>query len=72
VATIVWPDAEDNTGVTAYKIYKDGQLINTLGGDVNNVNVTGLAADTEYAFKVRAVDAAGNISTSLSKNFLTD
>ncbi len=72
VVTIVWPDAEDNTGVTAYKLYKDGQLINTLGGDVNNVNVTGLAADTEYAFKVRAVDAAGNISTSLSKNFLTD
>lgn len=72
VVTIVWPDAEDNTGVTAYKIYKDSVLINILNGDANNVNVTGLAADTEYTFKVRAVDAAGNISTSLSKTYLTE
>lgn len=72
VATVVWPDAEDNTGVTAYKIYKDGQLINTLSADANNVNITGLSADTEYTFKVRAVDAAGNISTSLSKTYLTE
>lgn len=72
VLTIIWPDAEDNTGVTAYKLYKDGTLIKTLDGSDNNTNVAGLNADTEYTFKVRAVDAAGNMSESLSKTYLTN
>lgn len=72
IVTLVWPDAEDNVGVKAYKVYQNGVLIKTLDADANNVNVTGLSADTEYAFKVRAVDTAGNISTSLIKTFLTE
>ncbi len=72
IVTIIWPDAVDNVGVTAYKIYKDGQLIETMNQDSNSLNVTGLNADTEYTFKVRATDAAGNLSTSLSKTYLTD
>ena len=70
--TLVWPDAEDNVGVDAYWIFKDGQQIETLDGNANNFNVTGLAADTKYVFKVRAVDAAGNISSSLSNEYLTN
>lgn len=72
IVTIIWPDAVDNVGVTAYKIYKNGQLIETMNQDSNSLNVTGLNADTEYSFKVRAVNAAGNLSTSLSKTYLTD
>jgi len=72
VLTIIWPDAEDNTGVTAYKLYKNGTLIETLDGDANSANVSGLASNTEYTFKVRAADAAGNMSTSLSKTYLTE
>ena len=72
VLTIVWPDAEDNTGVTAYKLYKNGTLVKTLDGDVNSVNVSGLTSNTEYTFKVRAVDAAGNVSASLSETYLTE
>ncbi len=72
VVTLIWPDAEDNVGVVSYKVYQDGQLIHTMAKDANSVNLSGLKADTEYNFKVRAFDAAGNMSTSLSKNYLTD
>lgn len=72
VVTIIWPDAVDNVAVTAYKIYKDGLLIETMNQDSNSLNVTGLNGDTNYIFKVRAVDAAGNLSFSLSKTYLTD
>ncbi|HYE67663.1 MAG TPA: fibronectin type III domain-containing protein [Anaerovoracaceae bacterium] len=72
IVTIIWPDAVDNVAVTAYKIYKDGVLIETMNQDSNSLNVTGLNGDTNYIFKVRAVDAAGNLSFSLSKTYLTD
>jgi chitodextrinase len=70
--TLVWPDAKDNVGVDAYKVYQDGQLIKALDADKNSVNITGLKSDTEYIFKVRAVDKAGNLSISLIKSFLTE
>lgn len=72
VVTVRWPDAEDNVGVTAYKVYKDGQLYKTLDDDVNKVRISGLDEDTEYTFKVRAVDAAGNLSDSLEDTYTTD
>ena len=70
IVTLIWPDAEDNVGVTAYRVYRDGQLILTLDEDANNCNVTGLEEDKEYVFKVRAVDKAGNMSSSLTKTYL--
>jgi chitodextrinase len=72
VVTLVWPDADDNVGIASYKVYQDGQLIHTMVKDANSVNVSGLSTDTEYIFKVRAFDAAGNMSTSLSKTYLTE
>ncbi|MDD3169812.1 MAG: S-layer homology domain-containing protein [Eubacteriales bacterium] len=72
VVTLVWPDAEDNEGVASYKVYQNSVLIYTMEKDANSVNVSGLSTDTEYVFKVRAFDAAGNMSTSLSKTHLTD
>lgn len=57
-----WSGATDNTGVTGYKIFKDGALEATLG-NVNTYQVTGLVADTAYNFTVTALDAAGNEST---------
>lgn len=72
VVTLVWPDAKDNVGIDAYKVYQDGQLIKTLDADENSVNITGLKADTEYIFKVRAVDEAENLSISLIKSYLTE
>lgn len=72
VITVEWPDAEDNVGVTSYKFYKDGQLFKTLDNDVNKVRISGLDTNTEYTFKVRAVDAAGNLSDKLEDTYLTD
>ena len=72
VVTLIWPDAEDNVGIESYKVYQDGQLVHTMVKDANSVNLSGLNADTEYNFKVRAFDAVGNMSTSLSKDYLTD
>jgi len=63
--TLTWPVATDNVGVTAYKIYKDGTVIDTInGGATTTYNVTGLSAGTQYAFQVQAGDVAGSWSTN--------
>lgn len=72
IVTLVWPEADDNEGVTAYKIYQDGKLIKTVDEDTTSTNVTGLKDDTEYTFKVKAVDAAGNLSSGLTDSYTTD
>jgi len=72
VVTLIWPDAVDNVGIDSYRVYQDGVRIHTMVNDANSVNVSGLSADTEYNFKVRAFDAAGNMSVSISKTYLTE
>ncbi|OAS18040.1 fibronectin type III domain-containing protein [Paenibacillus oryzisoli] len=61
--TLNWLPATDLVGVTNYKIYQDGALLQTVGGNVYQLDVTGLSANTSYKFKVTAGDAAGNWST---------
>lgn len=58
-----WSGATDDTGVTNYKVYKDGILETTLG-NINSYQVTGLSASTSYDFTVSALDAAGNESAT--------
>ncbi len=60
-ADLSWSGATDDTGVTGYKIFKDGALEATLG-DVSNHQITGLLAGTSYNFTVTALDAADNES----------
>jgi len=72
VVTIVWPDANDNVRVESYKLYQDGLLIKVLDRDDNSAIVKDLKEDTEYAFQLKAVDKAGNVSDSLTGIFLTD
>ena len=57
-----WSGAADNVGVTGYQIFRDGALIASVGGSPTNYADTGLAPDTTYAYTIRAVDAAGNVS----------
>lgn len=57
---LVWTSATDDTGVIAYRIYKDGILIATIPGDVLSYSVTGLTQSTMYKFKVYAGDASDN------------
>lgn len=55
-----WTAATDNIGVTAYKVYINGNLIGSSAGTSPNIN--GLSASTSYSFAVSACDAAGNCS----------
>jgi len=58
---LAWTAATDNVAVTAYKIYRDGNLIATLGNTTIYVDKK-LSAATAYSFSVAACDAAGNCS----------
>ena len=61
--TLNWTPAEDDTGVTAYEIYRGTDKIGTVAGNINSYEVMNLNAGTEYTFSVQAGDEAGNIST---------
>lgn len=74
--TLTWTAATDDVGVTSYRIYKSGNILDTV--DLDNVNgtpapysVTGLTAGTQYTFKVEAGDAEGNWSTTGSSVTVT-
>jgi len=60
-ATLSWSGASDDTGVTAYRLYQDGVLVQTTSN--TSYAVSGLSPDTDYSFKVEAGDAADNWST---------
>ncbi len=61
--TLNWTGSTDNIGVTNYNIYQNNTFLTSTGGPSTSYNVTGLTASTAYSFFVRALDAAGNIST---------
>ena len=56
-----WTASTDGVGVTAYKVYRGGSLLATLG-NVTSYSDTGLTASTAYSYTVSACDAAGNCS----------
>ena len=56
-----WEGADDDTGVTNYRIYQDGVMLTTLP-DISFFLVGSLSPETEYSFKVEAGDADGNWS----------
>jgi chitodextrinase len=64
-ASISWDKAQDNVGVTAYKIYKNDVLVTTVDGNTTSYNAMALDPYTEYTFKIEAVDASNNNSTSV-------
>lgn len=62
--TLTWTAATDGAGVTGYRILKDGLQYKDVGSGTFTSTVSGLSANTSYAFKVEAGDAAGNWSRS--------
>lgn len=60
---LMWTGATDDTGVTAYHVYKDDMEMAALDGTLTSLQVHQLDANTEYSFRVDAHDAAGNVST---------
>ncbi len=61
--TLSWPAATDNVAVTGYCIYQGATLLQSLSAATCSYSFTGLIPNTNYAFTVQAVDAAGNLST---------
>ncbi len=64
--TLSWDAANDNVGVTGYRIYRDSQLLVTVQGVV--AADSGLAPATEYCYEVAAIDAAGNESAKSTQS----
>jgi hypothetical protein len=58
--SLSWTASTDNVGVTGYEVYQGSSLATTATG--TSATVSGLSASTAYSFKVRARDAAGNLS----------
>ena len=59
--TLGWAASTDNVGVTGYEVQRDGSV--SLGVAAGTTrNITGLSQSTSYTFRVRARDAAGNVS----------
>jgi chitodextrinase len=67
---ISWPTASDNTGVTGYDLYKDGDLLAALGVVTSYSDDTVLASTT-HDYAVRARDVAGNVSEFVSATVTT-
>lgn len=58
--TLSWPSAEDADGIAGYRVYRNGQLIDTVSG--TTLAVEGLTSGSTYTFTVQAGDSAGNWS----------
>ena len=55
-----WNASADDVGVTGYDIFRNGQLLTSTAG--RSFTDATVAANTTYAFQVRARDGAGNVS----------
>jgi glucose/arabinose dehydrogenase len=59
---LAWTASTDNVKVTSYDIFRDGVQAGSADGGVATTTVAGLTTGTQYRFKIRARDAAGNLS----------
>lgn len=66
-----WTQASDDTGVTSYAVYRDGQWIGTVNGVMKSYKDTGLNLATTYRYTIRAVDAANNQSAASNEAVVT-
>ena len=57
---LAWNASSDNTGVSSYSVFQNG--VEKISSTTNSISITGLAALATYTFKIRALDAAGNVS----------
>jgi len=57
------------SGATSYKLYLNG--VETVLGNVNTYNVTGLSPTSSYSYYIKAVNASGDSSNSNTINLST-
>jgi endoglucanase len=60
--SLSWTASTDNTAVTGYSVYRGSTLAGTTAG--TTFTDTGLSPSTQYAYTVKAFDAAGNTSAA--------
>jgi hypothetical protein len=61
--TLSWsPSAGGQGGVTSYQVYRNGQLLSTVGGGTTSYTDASLPRGTGLAYQVQAVDSAGDAS----------
>ncbi|MFC0605038.1 endonuclease [Winogradskyella pulchriflava] len=57
-----WTASTDNVAVASYDVYIDGVFAYNTGNTNTSTTVTGLLADTNYCFTLKAKDTSGNES----------
>ena len=57
-----WDAADDDLGITAYRIYVDGVLHNTVQATIHSLRVSGIDFVRHHNIRIEAVDASGNVS----------
>ena len=65
-ANLLWTEAVDNIGVTAYEIWQNNVKVGEVLADKQTFSITGLIPGQTYEFGIKAKDGAGNVS-DLSK-----
>ncbi|EDP95883.1 immunoglobulin-like domain-containing protein [Kordia algicida OT-1] len=65
-----WGTSTDNVDVVGYNIYENGTLRESIT-QVTNYVVTGLAPNTNYTYRITAIDAAGNESAPSNEVSIT-
>ena len=68
---LAWSASTDAVGVTAYTIYRDGTVIDTVAANVRTYQDTDVNAGHTYHYAVDALDAAGNRSALSSEAEVT-
>ena len=70
-ANVSWNAANDNVGVSGYRIFRNGTMIATVAGDTTTyADLTGSPYD-KYFYSVESVDAQGNVSSITSPTAAT-
>ncbi|RIX47266.1 hypothetical protein D3P08_25490 [Paenibacillus nanensis] len=69
--TISWPPASDQRGVVSYQIFNGNELAATASSSELSRAISGLQPETDYTFRIIAIDAAGNRSEALSVSVIT-
>lgn len=64
--SLTWFPSTDNHLISGYQVFLNGVLNQTV--TTTTATVTSLINGTSYNFSVKAVDASGNLSGSISKN----
>lgn len=62
VAVLEWPGAQDDVGVVAYALLRDGREVARTGPEERTAEDRDLPPDADRCWTVRALDAAGNAS----------